>query len=128
MSGFMPYVGLEEVTKDKVGTAKSLIAECLGTLLLVFIGCGSCMSGDTDTDISHQAQYVRIALCFGVTVATIAQTIGHVSGCHINPAVTAGLITGAKIGLVRGLLYIVAQSLGAILGAGVLRAITPNSV
>jgi len=124
----MPYIGLDEVTKDKVGTAKALIAECLGTLLLVFIGCGSCMSGDTDDDISHQAQYVRIALCFGVTVATIAQTIGHVSGCHINPAVTAGLITGAKIGLVKGLLYIVAQSLGAILGAGILKVFVSDPV
>ena len=72
-----------------------------------------------------QAQYVRIALCFGVTVATVAQTIGHVSGCHINPAVTAGLITGAKIGLIKGLLYMVAQSVGAILGACILRGLVP---
>ena len=51
--------------------------------------------------------------------------IGHVSGCHINPAVTAGLITGAKIGLIKGLLYMVAQSVGAILGAGILRVLVP---
>lgn len=121
----MPYIGMVEISKDKAGTAKALVAELLGTFILVLVGCGSCFSGDTDSDISHQAQYIRIALTFGVTVATVAQTIGHVSGCHINPAVTAGLVTGAKIGLVKGLLYIVAQCIGAILGAGVLRLLVP---
>ena len=63
---------------------------------------------------------VRIALAFGVTVATMAQSIGHVSGCHINPAVTAGLLVGRKIGLLRALCYIVFQCLGGVLGAGLL--------
>merc|ERR1712051_848526 len=60
--------------------------------------------------------------------ATLAQTIGHVSGCHINPAITAGLITGAKCGLLRGLAYIVMQVVGGVAGAGILSAVVPVTV
>ena len=61
------------------------------------------MGGDQgDGNIDDQANVVRIALCFGVTVATLAQTIGHVSRCHVNPAVSLGLIIGAKIGIIKG--------------------------
>jgi aquaporin related protein len=67
------------------------------------------------------ADFVRIAFAFGVTVATIAQTIGHISGCHINPAVTFGLVFGRKIGILKALLYIVFQCLGALIGAGLLK-------
>jgi aquaporin related protein len=73
--------------------------------------------------LDEQAQYVRIALAFGLIVATMAQTIGHVSGCHINPAITAGLVAGAKVGLVKGLLYVVVQCLGGLTGAGLLKLV-----
>jgi len=113
----LPYVGLDEIKNDKIGTAKALFSEFIGTGLLVLVGCGSCLEVDV----------VKIALCFGVTVATLAQTLGHVSGCHVNPAVTAGLITGAKIGVVKGLLYVVAQCIGAIVGAGILSVLIPEA-
>merc|ERR1719411_1065393 len=84
-------------------------------MFLVMIGCGACTVG---------SDHVRIALAFGITVATMAQSIGHVSGCHINPAITSGLIVGAKIGLVKGLLYIVFQCIGGLIGGGLLSAFT----
>jgi len=126
----LPYLGLDEV-KDFKSFGKALFAEFLGTALLVFVGCGSCMGGDdadSNTELGNQAQFVRIALAFGLTVATLAQTIGHVSGCHVNPAVTAGLITGAKVGLLKGLSYIVVQTAGAAAGAGILYAVVPVGV
>ena len=64
---------------------------------------------------------MRISLAFGLTVATMAQSIGHISGCHINPGITAGLIIGKKIGVIKGLLYVVFQCLGAVFGAGILK-------
>lgn len=77
------------------------------------IGCGSCMGAEAD--------FVRIAFAFGVTVATIAQSIGHISGCHINPAVTFGLVFGRKIGILKAFLYVVFQCVGALIGAGLLK-------
>ena len=70
----------------------------------------------------HQTDdMVRISLCFGLTVASMAQAIGHISGCHINPGVTSGLIVGGKIGVIKGLLYIAVQSFGGIVGAAILK-------
>merc|ERR1711953_66434 len=115
-AGWMPYVGVDEAKKFPDILFK-LVAEMIGTMFLVLVGCGSCFPGGSD-----DAAYVRIALCFGVTVATIAQSIGHISGCHINPAVTLGLFFGGKIGLINSILYIVAQLIGGLIGAGLLKA------
>ena len=101
----------ENELENKFKLIKSLVAEMLGVMFLVMIGCGACTVG---------SDHVRIALAFGITVATMAQSIGHVSGCHINPAITVGLIVGAKIGLVKGLLYILFQCIGGLIGGGLL--------
>jgi len=122
-------VGLEEIKEKKVAFAKELAAEFLGTMLLVMIGCGSAMSGDGEDgegQLGEQAQYVRIALAFGLAVATIAQTVGHISGCHINPAITIGLVAGAKVEVIRGIAYVVVQSLGGLLGGALLKALVPE--
>jgi len=125
----LPKVGLEEIKKKKVAFAKELAAEFLGTMLLVMIGCGSAMSGDGEDgegQLGEQAQYVRIALAFGLAVATIAQTVGHISGCHINPAITVGLVAGAKVEVIRGIAYVVVQILGGLLGGALLMALVPE--
>jgi len=101
------------------------MAEFLGTMFLVLVGCGSCLTVPTE---KIQPSVVGIALCFGVTVATIAQSIGHISGCHINPAVTFGLFFGGKIGLINSILYIVVQCLGGLVGAGLLKALLGDLV
>ena len=109
----------------------ALLAELLGTLFLVLVGCGSCMGhgyrctqGDDPKDEIVDVDIVRISLAFGLAVATLAQSIGHISGCNINPAVTVGLVTGRKMGIAKGALYIVAQCVGALIGAGILQVNT----
>ncbi len=69
----VPYLGVEEITSNKLLFVKSLVAEMVGTLFLVLIGCGSCL-------VNSEPDVVRIALAFGVAVATMAQSIGHISG------------------------------------------------
>ena len=124
----LPAVGLDAIKKNKVGFARELAAEFVGTMLLVMIGSGSTMSGDEDDgegQLGEQAQYVRIALGFGLAYATIAQAVGHISGCHINPAITVGLMAGAKVEVIKGLAYVLAQSLGGLLGGAILKALVP---
>uniref|UniRef100_T1ILF0 Aquaporin n=1 Tax=Strigamia maritima TaxID=126957 RepID=T1ILF0_STRMM len=113
------FIGHKEMTNTNIW--KSLLAEFIGTFFLVLVGCGSCISWNA-------ADLVQISLAFGVTVATIVQCICHVSGGHINPAVTIGMLITGKISLVRCVLYILSQCVGAIVGSAVLRAFTPESL
>jgi aquaporin Z len=100
---------------------KKLSAEFLGTAWLVFGGCGSAVLAAAFPQLG--IGFVGVALAFGLTVLTMAYTIGHVSGCHLNPAVTVGLCVARRLpgGEVAG--YVVAQVLGAVAGAGALYAI-----
>jgi len=118
---YLPKIGLEDFSgKALKNTLAACAAEMIGTMFLNLVGCGSALN--------HGGDFVRIALCFGVTVATMAQSIGHISGCHINPAVTAGLLIGRKIGVIKALLYIVSQCIGAVIGTGLLFAFYPSEL
>lgn len=106
---------------------RAVLAEALGTLLLVFVGCGSCLNWEDPNRIpkSDYNPVVQIAFCFGISVATIVWGIGHVSGGHINPAVTSAFFVTRRISLAKAVFYIIAQCCGAIIGAMILKGVTP---
>jgi len=97
---------------------KKLVAEFIGTLWLVLGGCGSAVlaAGYPELGIG----FVGVALAFGLTVVTMAYAIGHISGCHLNPAVSIGLWIGGRFDKKELLPYIGAQVLGGIAGASLL--------
>jgi len=101
--------------------AKRLAAEFLGTLWLVLGGCGSAVLAAAFPHLG--IGFVGVALAFGLTVLTMAYAIGHVSGCHLNPAVSVGLTVGGRFPASDLLPYIVAQVIGAAAGAGILYVI-----
>src|SRR5271154_1950523 len=105
--------------------SKRLAAEFIGTLWLVLGGCGSAVlaAAFPHTGIG----FVGVALAFGLTVLTMAYAIGHVSGCHLNPAVSVGLWAGGRFKTRDLPGYIIAQVLGAIAGAGVLYVIASGA-
>jgi aquaporin Z len=98
-----------------------LLAELIGTFWLVFGGCGSAVLAAAYPELG--IGFVGVSLAFGLTVLTMAYALGHVSGCHLNPAVTIGLWAGGRFPARDVLPYILAQVAGAIVAAGVLYAI-----
>lgn len=93
---------------------KSSLAEAVGTFILVFIGCGAILVNESSGGALGHA---GIAMTFGLTVMTVIFAIGHVSGAHINPAVTIALLMIKRVSLTKTLCYCVAQVLGAVLAA-----------
>jgi aquaporin Z len=99
---------------------KALMAEFMGTFWLVLGGCGSAALA---TGISSGIGLVGVSLAFGLTVLTMAYAIGHVSGCHLNPAVTLGLVAANRFDANKALPYIISQVCGATIAAGVIYAV-----
>ncbi len=97
---------------------KKLLAEFIGTLWLVLGGCGSAVLAASFPELG--IGFVGVSLAFGLTVLTMVYAIGHISGCHLNPAVSIGLWVGGRFDKKELLPYIIAQVLGGIAGAGLL--------
>jgi len=97
---------------------KKLVAEFIGTLWLVLGGCGSAVLAAAYPELG--IGFEGVAIAFGLTVVTMAYAIGHISGCHLNPAVSIGLWIGGRFDKKELLPYIAAQIFGAIAGAGIL--------
>ena len=105
--------------------SKKFAAEFIGTFWLVLGGCGSAVLAAAFPDVG--IGLAGVSLAFGLTVLTMAYAIGHISGCHLNPAVTLGLWAGGRHPLGEVLPYIIAQVLGGIAGAFVLYMIASGA-
>ncbi|KAJ8321675.1 hypothetical protein KUTeg_000146, partial [Tegillarca granosa] len=90
---------------------RAVIAEALGTTLFVYMGVSS-----------------TISLAFGLSIMVLIQIFGPISGAHINPAVSLGLAVGGAITLVRAIMYVIAQTIGAILGGLIVKGLTPSNI
>src|ERR1035437_8998854 len=118
MYAMMGLRGGKQMSFEQMPLMKRVSAEFLGTFWLVFGGCGAAVlaAGFPQLGIG----FAGVALAFGLTLLTMAYAIGHISGCHINPAVSVGLWVGGRFPLSDLLPYIIAQVLGAIAASGVL--------
>jgi len=96
---------------------KKYVAELIGTFALVLIGCGSAVIAGSYID------FLGISFAFGLTVLAMVYAIGHISGCHINPAITIAMFVAGKIKSKDAIAYIIAQCSGAIIAGGILLAI-----
>ncbi|XP_061871526.1 aquaporin-2 [Colius striatus] len=104
-----------------VAFTRAVFAEFLATLVFILFGLGSALNWPSASSPS----VLQIALAFGLAIGTLVQALGHVSGAHINPAVTVACLIGSQVSFLRAVFYVVAQLLGAVVGAAILHQITP---
>lgn len=102
----------------ETNTFSKFSAEFFGTLVLVLMGCGSAVIAGADGTTG--VGLLGISFAFGLSVVAMAYAIGHISGCHINPAISLGMVVAGRMKLSEAIGYIIAQILGAIAGAGIL--------
>jgi aquaporin Z len=101
-----------------ISPMKKYVAELIGTMVLVLMGCGSAVIAG-----SYLGGTVGIAFAFGLAVVAMVYTIGAISGCHINPAISIGMLVAGKLSVKDTAFYVVFQCVGAVIGAGILYAI-----
>lgn len=108
---------------------RAVSGEFLAMLIFVLLSLGSTINwAATTKDRTHPPDLVLISLCFGLSIATLVQCFSQISGAHINPAVTVAMVVTRKLSLAKGIFYLGAQCLGAIVGAAILYGVTPPAV
>lgn len=100
---------------------KKYVAECVGTFVLVLLGCGTAML--VGCDAANGGGYILTALAFGLVIVGMAYCVGNISGCHINPAVSLGVLISGGMSGMDFIGYVLSQCIGATLGAAVLKGI-----
>ena len=100
---------------------KRYLAEAVGTFWLVLGGCGTAVFAAKHVGV------LGVAIAFGLTVVTMAYAIGHISGCHLNPAVTVGLVVGGRFPAKDLLPYVVAQCVGGVIAAALILTIAGDT-
>ncbi|MCR5255722.1 MAG: MIP family channel protein [Acetatifactor sp.] len=100
---------------------KKYLAECIGTMTLVLIGCGTAML--VGCDAANGSGYLLTALAFGLTIVGMAYCVGNISGCHINPAVSLGVLISGGMDVKDFIGYVISQCIGALCGSGLLALI-----
>lgn len=103
---------------------RKYLAELVGTMILVFMGCGSAMALGCDPSGGHLA----VALAFGLAIVATAYVIGGISGCHVNPAVSLAMLIQKKLSVQDFIGYVVAQFVGATAGAGILKLLSAHGM
>ena len=104
---------------------KKYIAEMIGTMVLVLMGCGSAViAGGAAEAVGTGVGTIGVAMAFGLSVVAMAYAIGGISGCHINPAITLGVLLAGRMKAVEAVMYMVFQVIGAILGSVILLSIS----
>ena len=100
---------------------KKYVAELIGTMVLVLLGCGSAVfAGGVADTVGAGVGTIGVAMAFGLSVIAMAYTIGNISGCHINPAITLGVWLSGGMKTKRALMYMLFQVVGAIIGSLIL--------
>lgn len=108
---------------------KKYIAEMIGTMVLVLMGCGSAVfAGSIAGTVGAGVGTIGVALAFGLSVIAMAYTIGGISGCHINPAITLGVLLSGRMSGKDAGMYMLFQTVGAIIGSAVLFALVSTGV
>lgn len=107
-----------------ISKTSKFVAEMLGTMVLVLMGCGSAVIAGADGTTG--VGFLGISFAFGLSVIAMAYAIGHISGCHINPAISIAMVAAGRMKMDEAIRYIIAQIIGAIIGAGILYVIFIN--